>query len=82
MQKGGQLKPGFLAKASDAAMVFSKILKKKLYIWSCKRVAAIFTWGISLHLSWDMVSSKTSSAVNEQMSLRLHPVSGNLCFVL
>jgi len=35
-----------------------------------------------LHLSWDMALSKASSAVSKQMFSRLHPVPGNLYFVL
>lgn len=64
------------------AMVFSKILKNKLCICGCERGAAIFMWGIPLHLSWDMALSKASSAVNKQMFLRFHPVPRNMYFVL
>lgn len=40
-------------------------------------------WGISLlHLLWDMTLFKACSAVNKQRFLRLHPVPGNMCFVL
>lgn len=44
---------------------------------------AVFTWGISLlHLSLDMALSRANYAVNKQMLLRLHPVLGNMYFVL
>lgn len=52
-------------------------------MWVCERGADIFMWGISLlHLSWGMVLSKASSAVNKQMFLRLHAVPANTYFVL
>lgn len=33
------------------AVVFSKILKNKLYMWGCERQAPIFLWGIASKLA-------------------------------